>query len=1841
MTADATQTEKQLALEAWVRTRIEALRPKLLDLTRKNPLISTKLSPRSNSYIRVVDELPDVLSFELSNQQSMRLIPLPPLDTDPKDELRPDFRVALAEARRTDEVYLEAIKDIDSKSIDAHDEIRRLERELKDRLRINLGLPPRQTGADISLVQHAKLHAISPSYDLPSPDEENQDGRHRDDAIQTLLLADDLERKMTGISTKCRTWLQETGINVLHAAFGFLEWQDDLSRSSAFAPLVLMPVEFTKKKTMSGPEFWVKGLGETGEANLVLAEMLRTQFAIELPAFSQGSIGDYLAEVDALQPPNLKWKVRRQVAFGVFPSARMAMYHDLDTTKTAFHNKEVVKRLLGGSESSVDSPFADEYDVDAPEIEKKIPCLVMDADSSQLSVIADITDGRSLAVEGPPGTGKSQTIVNTIAAALAAGKKVLFVAEKLAALDVVKSRLESVGLGEFVLPLQAERSTREQVISSVRDRMEMGYPRAHVDYDSRIAQFKAIRSELSAYIDVISSPFGETGLKVYDVLGKAMWSNDTLKGKPDIFNRPPIANASTFDKNRIETLRQAGDQLDAASSEAHDAQDYWRGLDIDSADRFTLDHIQALASRARDVYAAAAAARDQLRSFELDPNLPQQAVADIVSALSDIQEKIRDCDPVFVVSLAKGQAVDEVENFRESCERYQTVHSKFDKFLIDSTKAALPSQLRRIHELCTQNRIEKLDLNALADRISAENRELEALKSIRASLADLSSDVPEIEKLELEAVRTAYSLVSDASRETLALRSSANADPAAQLLIQQAARTGEQLRVEKEAIEQSLTIPADLNSLELSAHAAALKDGGLFSIFSPSYRAAKRTARLLSKSRKPKRDEAARQLQALSDWKASETKFLADEQSKACFGLHFRGIDTDFASFERLSRFHEDIDRRLAGNANRTIRRFLKEGDQDALLSIPDLPPASWNGTISDLDTQITALKSSNDQLRAAHNELTAVVTCFVASEKMRIDALPELAAQVEANQKRKTNIEADTAVSKLLDDKYRGVETDVDTLGRHLAVARIALAQPTLCDAILSQIESGRISPCIATLKSVQKHDDEALCTLKELCERTSISERHFIAEPRTHQDIATYLEDALADQAGLQAHAKYARARRRVEELGFAWATKALMGQEQTLQGFGKILEASVIRAMALEVIREHGSLLDKYPGSQLDALRKQLADLDRKIIRLAREQLRAIVAGAAKPPSGNGAGPKSTWTERALLENEIAKQKRFVSVRELTGRAGRALLELKPCWMMSPLAVAQYLHAGRLPFDLCIIDEASQMKPEDAIGALARCGQAMVVGDTNQLPPSNFFQKMLNDGDDDDDDALVDEESILEIANAKLRPARRLRWHYRSEHSGLIRFSNELVYNRNLVVFPSASEQRKDMGISLVSVDGSYRTGVNPNEAKAIVEASLCFMRTHPDRSLGIVTLNQKQRDLLIDEMNYALEQDRQAAEYVEDWRTRNDGLESFFIKNLENVQGDERDAIFIGTVYGPEQPGGRVMQRFGPINGKAGRRRLNVLFSRAKKQIVTFSSMKPSDILADEHSNPGTYMLKRWLEYSASGVLEATDQPFGSTDSDFEDYVIDQLKAMGCEPVPQVGSAGYFIDIGVKHPNWPYGYILAVECDGASYHSCRSARDRDRLRQQVLQRLGWKFHRIWSTDWFNDPLREAERLRRAVEERLSELEAQQEKYAEPASLPQTQESQSESSDIGIPPDDAPEKSDDAVQQADLLDDVLEFSAAKPDQPQLSTSYIEIGDQVRVRYLTGDDATVLVTISDRLNDPDNGIVSAHEPLAKAILGAEEGEEVELLIGRYVRKALIESVVKADQASQDSAAG
>lgn len=1823
------QQENSIDLEAWVRDRLEKLRPRLLDLTKRNPLVSTKLSPRFNSYVRVVDELPDVLAYNLGKQQSMRFDPLPPLEADPADENTAVFRGAFGEAQRTDQDYIDKVQSLRPGDRDAEEKIRQLDRALKDAVRAELAMPPRQTSGDISLAEHAKIHGVSPEYDLPATDNEHDDGRHRDDAIQTLLLPDKLERRLNALITKCNTWMQETGINVLHAAYGFLEWKDNTSNAPSMAPLVLMPVGVSKKKTSEGPEFWIKGLGEDGETNLVLAELLKQQFDIELPKFPGGSIEDYLVAVAELAPKNLHWRVRRQVVFGVFPSARMAMYHDLDPAKNPHFKSPIVSQLLGGASAGEASPFADEYDVDAPEIEQKVRYLITEADSSQLSVLVDLAEKRSLAVEGPPGTGKSQTIVNAIAAAIADGKKVLFVAEKMAALEVVKSRLEAVGLGEFVLPLQAERSTREQVINSLRDRMAMETPRAPRHYDTKLSEFQRLRSNLNTYVETVAKDFGSSGLTIYEVLGKAIKANDVLGSAPAAFRDPPVSNADRITKATFEQIIEAAAAYDRAHSDTAQTQCHWAGIAPSRTDAIELDQIRTHASDASIALNQAAESRDALSSWRIASNTPPNDIEAIHAALREIVAAYPDVSSAILANIKNIANAEMLEQFAIECDRYQAAISKLAKIFKAPEDEDLSERIEKIGSLCDAHGFETLRLNVLAIALDERTTSLQALSLAAKKLSPLRDELGDPDKITISALKTARDIIKSTGRATLALRNAAMENPEAATLVQRAASHGARLTITKRDLEAKIRIPSDIGASILFQHADALQEAGFFSILSSDYRAARKTLKSLSKGKPPRNTDGGPLLRAAAQWKEDHQSFLDDPAVRQCFGLHFAGMDTDFSAFEKLCEFYVRIDEDLAGAENRTVRGLLKQGDLETLLEIPELSDADWDGPLSALQDYITAEDEAISSARRALDQLKPLVEIFASLDAISVEALPNLRELVEKTGADRRKLSTESGVQVWLGDIFLGANTNIEPINNVLSVSKLLQPVSAYRHPLIDALCGTRLEDFNEALKTAVDADNSAQQSLEVLARRSGKSFAGLFDAFDYHTGAGVMSEVAI-DEDGLNAYARLYQASQRLGEMGYGWASKAFLESNTGESSLSDLIAAAIARAMSACVMQEHGAVLNKFPGRDLNEMRVRLSALDQEILKLSRQKLRALASANASPPRGNDYGPKKSWSELSLLDNEVAKQKRFVSVRDLTMRAGRALQELKPCWMMSPLAVAQYLPAQSLRFDLCIIDEASQMRPEDALGALARCDQVMIVGDVNQLPPSNFFQKMIADDDDDDEGLSVEEESILEIANAKLRPARRLRWHYRSQHSSLIRFSNELIYDRSLVIFPSADEERPDMGVSLVQVeDGQYSNSVNPVEARRMVEAALHFMRTSPNQSLGIVTLNQKQRDLIIDEMSYAIDRNEAASQFVEEWQARNDGLERFFIKNLENVQGDERDVIFIGTVYGPKRSGGPVAQRFGPISGIAGRRRLNVLFSRAKKRIVTFSSMRPSDITATEASNPGTYMIKRWLEYSATNILEAPDKIYAGTDSDFEDFVIQQIKSMGCEAVPQVGSGGYRIDIGVRHPEFP-GFILAVECDGASYHSCRSARDRDRLRQEVLERLGWRFHRIWSTDWFNDPRAETKRLRQAIENRLEALKARQKKMA----AEMTQAPKGNVVDFVARPAPnfcEPDLFDEPVARDDAsVNTAYTEQQRKPTSKETPQTYIEIGDTVRVRYVAQPDKLIQVTITETTQDPSKGLIAAHEPLAEALLGAENGEEIEVLIGHYVKMAVVEEVQK-----------
>jgi very-short-patch-repair endonuclease len=509
---------------------------------------------------------------------------------------------------------------------------------------------------------------------------------------------------------------------------------------------------------------------------------------------------------------------------------------------------------------------------------------------------------------------------------------------------------------------------------------------------------------------------------------------------------------------------------------------------------------------------------------------------------------------------------------------------------------------------------------------------------------------------------------------------------------------------------------------------------------------------------------------------------------------------------------------------------------------------------------------------------------------------------------------------------------------------------------------------------------------------------------------------------------------------------------------------------------------ALREREPLARFDGgSHEQVVERFRRLDELHLQRNRALIAleHYARVPRHEGGG------QLALLRREFVKRARHLSVRRLMAGAGNAIQAIKPVFMMSPLSVATYLPPGALSFDLVVFDEASQVRPVDAFGALIRGAQAVVVGDSKQLPPTSFFDALVErDGLDDEEAITRDIQSILELFYARGAPQRMLRWHYRSRHESLIAVSNHEFYEDKLVVFPSPDAGRWQAGLVYHHLtDTSYARGgsrTNAEEAHIVAEAVMRHARTTPELTLGVASFSVAQTQAIIDQ----IERLRVADPTAEPFFARHPH-EPFFVKNLENVQGDERDVIFISVGYGRDANGYLAMN-FGPLNAAGGERRLNVLITRARSRCEVFTNLTADDIDLVRSEAHGVVALKRFLKYAQTGILDVPRASGREAGSPFEEAVEAELARAGYTVERQVGSAGFFIDLAVVDPDRPGRYLLGIECDGASYHSARSARDRDRLRQQVLEKLGWRIHRIWSTDWFRSRERELARVVQAIED-----------------------------------------------------------------------------------------------------------------------------------------------------------
>ncbi|NDW06049.1 DUF4011 domain-containing protein [Jiella pacifica] len=1710
---------------AFQSREIARLREKLLDLTRRNGLLNFRHS-RGGAFVRVVDELPDGLLETLQNGE-MGFEPLPDPESEPADERTETFQNAMAIGRLTDETYLTATAELGEAEADT-ERLAEADEALRHRVRASLGLPKLDGGKKLDIAELARANGFDPSFDLRRPPHRDAEldgitpAHLDDDRIRILLTRSQAERRLRTIFDRNRTLENETGIHTLQIAFGFIEWADPKQPSAGpyHAPLLTMPLNLRRKIVGGNYHFWASAPEGELLVNLALVELLKRDHGVALPAVGEDETPEvYFARLAPALEAAKFLELRRFVTIAIFPFPRMGLWADLDETiwpEDGLRRHAGLARLLGGlSSEGAAGTFGVDHPIEDEAWAGRVPPLVMPADVSQHSAILDAMEGKDLVVEGPPGTGKSQTIANLIAAAIGAGRRVLFLAEKRTALEAVAKRLNERGLGPTLLELHSEKTSKPEVMASLAAAVHNG--------ETKPARLPGLRAEQR-----------HEGKLLRDY-------HSALQTKPDGHER------TTWQLIWKETaLRRAlAGQMAETILPKHVA-----GVDLsdEAVFRQTSDTLRELARAAETV-------EERLGGLQASPwhaarGLPVQPHAQetLLRELSELRQ-----GPLAAVeeALARiGQAVDGAAlNAMSSGDLVRLCDALTSLVLADDDRLAAAAFEDRLGEETLAAAAELASIqarrSALVDGMIFDEAALEPLQQ---QLAAIGFNRVSIDDLD----RKARGFIDDAARfdavaerfrdrfsgfgtdfpstpagvETIAgLGAIGRRYPARAWDLQIFVANNRRREHLEELAGRSRTVKERLRGLateidlgRAAAHSSTdlrmigdtVGESGLFGrLFGGAFKRALSEARAIARGTEDR--ERLRSLlheaAATSDeWEAIQI----DEEGRAAFGEDWQGPETGFAVLDDAAACLEEVGaflhRRDEGHRIRAALQIGAAQFETELLS-------DTEARLVERATKDNPLASLAQGLRRRAEEFQALAT-----EGRRIGirpSAPVLDGDVRlADRLADFSRQARVALAAVPPESREVMAMAAANLAEARAAADLAGA-PILAKFFGAEPASNGAAR-LAEVRALQS-GAEALAGRLPTLEATSSAMRERLGERfvpiATDARIASRvgeLRKALEDGEGLRLHANLER------YLDQASATGVLPLYETQIDAGKPVSALADILALlrceqALEAtFQDPASPIRQSTTGRLDTARGRFGQAEVELYRLEADNVLASARERLKTaPWGNDSGPVGTHTNLALINREMAKQKRHIPIRQLIERAGSALQALKPVLMMSPHALAQYAPPGTLEFDLVVIDEASQMKPEFSVGALARGGQYVIVGDQKQLPPTDFFAAQSDgDGDGDEEAGAADlAESVLDLAASRIPHKRRLRWHYRSQHPALIAFSNREFYDRELVIFPAASESESS-GVRCVDVDGIYQANVNPQEAETAIEEArrLIYKAAEDgaDLSLGIATMNLKQRDLINAEFERLAASDPIVRAYVERWEKT---VEPVFVKNLENVQGDERDVIIISTLFGPAERGARVKQNFGAINRGAGHRRLNVLFTRAKRAMIIVTSLKTGDVVPTPSSSRGVQVFKGFLDYARGGAVY-DDAEARDAESPFEEFVAEKLAAAGYDVVHQIGVEGFRIDLAVRHPDDPSVFIAGIECDGAPFHVGLTIRDRDVIRQKVLEGLGWSIWRIWSTDWYNDPDGEAEKLVGFLGRRKAYLDSTRPARSEPVGVGATQ-------------------------------------------------------------------------------------------------------------------------------------
>lgn len=1685
---------------------LEAIRTRLLDLTGRNRLLNFKYG--RSGFVRIIDELPNQLAEGILEEKSFMFLPV---EEPKKDEL------------------------IEAGYIGEDEEGREV------RLKENPNAR-----------EWAKYKGFNVDYELPAETGSNA-GNHGDTKIQSLFYPSELESKLRGIRSKANSAIEETGANILYLALGFLEWfEDDNSKTSRLAPLYLIPVKIDKAKLdkeSSTYRYTIQYTGEDIVSNLSLREKLRFDFGLDLPELKEDMPPeDYLEQVEHTVLRNKpRWNIRRFGTLSLFDFGRLLMYLDLDPDRwpqneANIKQHPIIRQFFAkqGEEQSVSSGFNAEYEIDQlPDVHHQYP-LIDDADSSQHSALVDAVKGENLVIEGPPGSGKSQTITNLIAAAISQGKKVLFVAEKMAALEVVKSRLERAGLGDFCLELHSHKTQKSQVYQNLAHRISMQdqyrYPK-QIDMD--IAMYEEKKQELTDYAELVNSEWKQTRQTIHQIFAKATRYRDEFSHVSLKDIAPDNIKGSSCDemtcRRVVDDLKRYSDVFEQIrkqiGEDAEIEQHPWFGVYNASIQHFDSEEIVTKLSAWQHSLNQMHSALDKLADIlgeDISRDLTE--INHLVLTANKLP-KLSGTENLKALAQINEQQQKQLESFIGLFEQVdaeqESLKALLDEKLLNEV-SSLDTAKHTLAEVENRQQDDSVTLSELykaSESIEVFLHNVEAIFKARSILIEQEPSLEAFVPLTLNGIETLsgfVQLVSQLDAQLVGRRTDCFDEDRLDPLL---AKLNSSLdRINR--LETHLDGAFELNSLPASKTLRDAKkildEAGIFKWFKSDWKVAKNKVLALSSTVKTSLKQLYPKLDSLIEYAEVVEEINAEDEYQTLLGAQFKGIKTNATELLLIRQWYKSVRAEYGVGFGQKVKLANK------LFSMPnDIFKGMQHFSANNLEPHLRAYEAQyktlsklnftifkdhdiavSDKEYGLVNQAKAfrVAVKYCQGSASNDPKLADYKVSLGNAQTLITSKQKLKSVGVLLQPTFSpqeipeispDSESKLSSLKATLTVAEhlASLPHSGIAAILKNKISTELLTKLQASLESINTHHTQQLEGKVSFAAAVALDEAAWmIPAGGTLPGLIKRNKTAISQPNWLSTWVDFIRVRIELADKGLEKLLRATEKKEILLEELEGIYNYSVFDALSREVINEN-QVLSHFSGANQNAIRQQFAEYDNRLKELQQEKI-AFNASRINLVNGVSSGKVAGYSEMGLINNEVGKKTRHVPIRQLVARAPESLQELKPCFMMGPHSVAQYLQPGKIEFDLVVMDEASQIKPQDSLGTIARGKQIVVVGDPKQLPPTSFFDKTI-ENDEQDATAIELSESILDVTMPMFK-ARRLRWHYRSRHESLIAFSNQEFYDNNLIIFPSPNSESDEFGIKFTYVDrGRFVNQRNIEEAQMVAQAVRKHVLHRASESLGVVAMSAQQREQVercVEELSKDDDQFRAALE------KNAVAEEPLFIKNLENVQGDERDVIFISCTYGPQEAGASTMpQRFGPINSAAGGRRLNVLFTRSKKRMHVFSSMTEGHILARDNSNPGVHALKLFLAFAQTKNLYQPTATGKAPDSDFEIAVARALRREGFTCVPQVGVAGYFIDLAVLDPGMPGRYLMGIECDGATYHSAKSARDRDRLRQSVLERLGWNIRRIWSTDWFKNPQAQ---LKPIIDE-LHQLKTEQASIPEPVS------------------------------------------------------------------------------------------------------------------------------------------